>query len=112
MADSEACHATSGHGQQLRPLTQARIFRYRATAGESATKWWLERARRIAGERRRPASLPELEARRGFNERARIGMLRITHRPDRITDFDDTPEIHHGDAIGYMPYYTKIMADE
>src|SRR5213083_1469019 len=62
--------------QQRRRRLRAARHRERAARAEAAAGRWLERVRRIAGERRPLHAVVGIQARRGCEERLRVGMLR------------------------------------
>ena len=113
LAPAQAGDLVRGSGRrELRHHLGARRRGVGAARTEGAARREIARARRLAFDDAAADLAIALEARRGGEKRARVGMLRCGEDRAGGRELDDAAEIHDGDAVAHARDDGKVVRDE
>ncbi len=102
-----------GGRQQLWSLDVADAFLGDGTTWMEVAAWWgVDGRRHFALEDRSVARPVGVRYGYGREERLGIRMKWIGVQPIPLSDLDDPPQVHHGDAVAYVLNYCQVVRNE
>jgi hypothetical protein len=97
---------------QLRLALRADGLRQRALHPKATSGRRIVRAWRLAEQwEARPANLG-IGLEHGRQKRMRVRVQRVVEQHGGVGNLHDTTEVHHRDAVGYVPYDAEVVRDE